>query len=84
MLHFIFKLFFLKVHIRFIFAAMEELDADDKRLFSNGHYAERDIVQVQILFLCFQSVFTPRPVGPEGVLSVKVKALKKNLVNAIT
>ena len=26
--------------------AMDELDADDKRLYANGRYAERDIVQV--------------------------------------
>ena len=28
------------------FAAMDELDSDDRRLSSHGRYAERDIVQV--------------------------------------
>ena len=31
-------------------AAMEELDADDKRLSYQGHVADRDIVQV---FVCY-------------------------------
>ena len=30
----------------YVFTAMDILDGDDERLYSNGKYAERDIVQV--------------------------------------
>jgi len=33
-------------------AAMEELDADNKRLSFQGRFADRDIVQVRSLLLC--------------------------------
>lgn len=38
--------FFLKLYFD-IFSAMNILDADEKRLCSNGKYAARDIVQVK-------------------------------------
>lgn len=34
-------------------AAMEELDADDKRLSFQGRYADRDIVQVHLFLIIF-------------------------------
>lgn len=37
---------------------MEELDGDEVRVSSRGRYAERDIVQVGLLFLLFSVKLT--------------------------